>query len=523
MKGIQWRKKDNNVNMIIKILVALVFPILMCMFYCIKEGAWIGQLHLASTTNNDTLFYFAQVAGVVEKGYPIGYFGYNESAAKCLSFGAWSPFMYIPWIIWGKLFGWVNASPFWCNMLLFGVVLALFVYFAKLNAKQMMASGVLLILFSALSKYIMSCLAEIIVVCFVTVFYACALGYAKKESAGKLIALFAISSYLTWMRPYFVLLVFLPIYFLFLRNKKVSIATLVVIPLVDMGIYFLVAEWFTAEYFWGLFSFDMIYVFLNNGLWQGFLYLFATVRDYFAELWGLMMQSFQTGAHVGSYYALFFCVFLLVFLCLFHRTNKEDKKTWVVYLHYILSSVISFFAFLLIMQRVNETIRHILCYIVVGLILLGIWCGKHTKYIWMCAVTACLSVYLFHFFPASENDLRVPIAQEEAYEMDNVWKQINAQIELDETQTPSYSNTIIWVITDQVDGQVSKTPWKCMLSAPAGTGISCCLSEYLVTNWENLQSRYICTVSDGCIAKMCEKEGYEKLGESHGSVLYKRY
>lgn len=97
----------------------------------------IGQVYLPSSEWNDELFYFKQVEGIVNYGFPLGYFGFNESHALQLSFAAWSPVLVFPWILWGLVFGWNLLSPVICNIVLMTVTIFVFVWLVKPTWKQL--------------------------------------------------------------------------------------------------------------------------------------------------------------------------------------------------------------------------------------------------------------------------------------------------------------------------------------------------------------------------------------------------
>ena len=94
-------KENKRFALILKALAALVFPLLMCLIFCLIKGHSLKDVFLPSSEWNDELFYFKQVEGTVGYLYPRGYFGFNESHADLLSFAAWSPVLVTPWILWG--------------------------------------------------------------------------------------------------------------------------------------------------------------------------------------------------------------------------------------------------------------------------------------------------------------------------------------------------------------------------------------------------------------------------------------
>ena len=96
---------------VVKAVLMALLPLLCCLVRTAAEGRSIGQVYLPSSEWNDELFYFKQVEGIVNYGFPRGYFGFNESHALQLSFAAWSPVLVFPWILWGLLFGWNLLMP----------------------------------------------------------------------------------------------------------------------------------------------------------------------------------------------------------------------------------------------------------------------------------------------------------------------------------------------------------------------------------------------------------------------------
>ena len=114
----QKEKKERkvNINLIVKAACAFVFPWLLCILYCALRGTSFFGLYTPAATNNDCLFYYKLVEGITSFGLPKGYFGFNESHAPSGTLAAWSPVIYLPWVIWGKIFGWKFASVIVINL-----------------------------------------------------------------------------------------------------------------------------------------------------------------------------------------------------------------------------------------------------------------------------------------------------------------------------------------------------------------------------------------------------------------------
>ncbi len=520
-----WLSERENRILCLKLALALLFPFLLCVLYCLKEGAWIGQLHFASAQNNDNLFYYKQVEGMVKYGIPQGYFGFNESNAQIFSFAAWSPVALFPWALWGRIFGWNYASLLVCNILLLSLVLALIVYWVRPDWKQMLFTAVMLATFPSITRYLMSCLAETIMVAFVLLFYGMALGYARQESRGKLIGMFVIAGYLTWIRPYMALLLLLPGLFLFLKNKKRGLLVTGGTMLINVVAYFGISAYFTADYFQGLYNFSLFSGFREYGVFKGTYQLILQVLSTLDSLLYAMKLSLTEGSFLGSNYCVLALLLLLTMVLVIGLLRKKEEKLQLyIVLHYILTVVISAAALLLLMQKMNETSRHIMSFVAAGMLLLGgVAVRVSWKEVWKPILVVALCVLLYHIYPDDGQDYQVPILIPDNYEEEQNWRDINSQIVLDLEETPSFANTVIWVYADEVEGSSQRMSWQHMLSLPEGVGISCCSSDFLIQNWNELKSRYITTFVNGEIAKRCEESGFEKIGEANDKVIYKRY
>ena len=86
-------------------LFFLSIPVVSCFLLLCSQGMAMNEVFIPGGPRNDDLFYYKQVEGFIHYGSAQGAFGYNESRAVIGTFGTWSFVVYIPWIIWGKIFG----------------------------------------------------------------------------------------------------------------------------------------------------------------------------------------------------------------------------------------------------------------------------------------------------------------------------------------------------------------------------------------------------------------------------------
>ncbi len=516
----EWLKKDNNYQEMIKISCAFLFPLFVCILQCWRLGGSLFDVYLPNSQNNDDLFYFKQVEGMIEYGFPQGYFGYDESHALNLSFGAWGPLTLIVWAIWGKVFGWSISTYYWCNIFFQGLALAFFTYQAKPKTKHMIAAGILIGLFPGFSKYTLSCLVESHIISYLILFYGLALGYAREQKKWKLIGMFVLGTFLTCMRPYLVLLIILPGIFVFLKKKGLGIILTGAVGGGAVALYFTMAKYLTAGYFTALFDSYIFRRFLDEGIYAGTRWIVYKAIQSMRLLAGYMKQSILTGKFMGSNYCIviMICIMALVMLVFFIK-NKEKLQA-VIYSHYIVTVCISVAAALILMDKVNEGSRHSISFIIVGCILIAFM--TNWKSLWRPIVLGALILFLFYYYPDDGQDYQIPLRTQERYEEQQAWNEIVKEIEVTENG-PSYENTVIWAFSDNLDGTVIHMNWRPILAVPKGMGISCCRFEYTSANLANLQSRYIMTQTDGELAAYCKEEGYSVVGEYDNIILFQRY
>ena len=246
---VEWWKTDKRYILLFKTVLMALLPVVCCLITCVSQGKSIGDVYLPMSEWNDELFYFKQVEGIVNYGYPQGYFGFNESHALKLSFAAWSPALVFPWIIWGLIFGWNLMSPIICNIVLLTLSMILFVVLVRPTWKQLGILTLLFCLYTPFVRYMLSGMPEIICFSMLIVFYSLAINYTEREKNYKLVILFLMAGLLTLMRPYMLLFLLLPAFF-WIRKKRWwgALGSALVFGVV-LGCYGLIKHYLGAEYF----------------------------------------------------------------------------------------------------------------------------------------------------------------------------------------------------------------------------------------------------------------------------------
>lgn len=552
---VDWWKQDKRYMTLLKAVLMALLPLLCCLVRTAAEGRSIGQVYLPSSEWNDELFYFKQVEGIVNYGFPRGYFGFNESHALQLSFAAWSPVLVFPWILWGLLFGWNLMSPVICNIVLLTITMFVFVWLVKPTWKQLGILTVLFSLYSLFVRYMLSGMPEVICFSMLILFYGLAMSYLKKESRGKLIAMFVISVLLTLMRPYMLLFLALACYFWICRNKKQGWIGSVLVVAVTGIAYALIKHYLGAEYFTPLFYTDWITTFFTDGIGAGFRNFFGTLHWKGLEFYRHCIAGVRNGLASGAFFDGYLLVLLILLVQSFldirtlRRAKRverivmepedknvrdalfgaftltEDRKRelhnrLVIEVHFALSLIAMLFAHLL-MYKMVEGSKHFLTFIAAGIFIISM---LETRYYKKAVLLGAAFLYLYSFKAVEPYDYQIPYVTEERQAQVEYWQEIfSEKLDMNTERVPNYENVVIWTFGDETPEGNQNLKWQLLYSVPTGFGISCCEREYITEHLTELQSRYLATVSGGTIDEMCRTAGYEELGRDADLVLYRRY
>ncbi len=520
---------------LIKSLLLGILPLVCCLVYCGVQGRSLGEVYPPCSEWNDELFYYKQVEGIVNYGYPQGYFGFNESHALKLSFAAWSPVLVFPWILWGLVFGWNLMSPMLCNIALMILCCILFVWLVRPTWKQTGILSLLFCLYRPFVRYMLSVMPEIICFSMLIVFYGLAVNYLRREKAYKLVLLFLMSGVMTLMRPYLLLFMLLPAWFWFRRSRwKGAAGSLAVIGAV-VGLYACIKHYLGAEYFAPLFFTDWVTAFFEQGLFGGIRYTAGKLYYMGKDFWGHTLQGLRTGLASGAFFAGFLvCTGVLAGqsaadLYKIRRDRKraaeaaqgERPKNALVHIeaHLAFSCVAMFFA-LLLMYKLTEGSKHLLTFMAAAVFVISL---METRFYKKAVLVGVAFAYLYSYMAVNPYDYQVPFVQEERKADVERWQELLGERLSLEEESPGFENVVIWVFKDTVDGISANTVWQLLYALPEGFGVSCCMPEYVAENFDELKSRYLFTAAAGEIDALCAQAGFEKVGEAGGMVLYQRF
>ncbi len=511
------KKQRIKKETLIKVGIAFIFPFVLCFVYCLVHRESLFHLYVPSSYNNDSLYYFKTVEAILSHGYPRGYFGYNEGHAILGSLGFWPPVNYLPWVIWGRIFGINNGSLIFCNLFFFSFAFSGFVMLSKPKWEQFFFSLLFLSLFPSVPVHLLSVLPETFILSLTLVLFGLMMGengfVEKKDVRNCLIAMFACVFLLTQARPYYGLFTVIP--YLFMKKRKIKRAEITVIAfgIAALGIYLIIGKLFTAPYFSSMPFISMLKD-LFSGNASAFIRRFTRAMNAYG-VWfkSLTADTFLRGYLPGVQFLSALICFVLVTVQGFFE-EKENKKPFFVY---TAAMVIVLFLLVIIMQKVYEGGRHLFVFSVIGSLLLsyGKLGPKSTVLKTLLISFLFVCVLRGSFFGA---DYEAPFADAGIIEGNEYWAERFESVSVDRKAKTGYENTVDWIIGDSFILSYNE-----LYALPKGMGLNCCEMTYAKEHLDDLSAKYIAVCPGGTIESLCKDRGYEELGRTTGTVIYKRY
>lgn len=505
----------------IKALGMSLIPLLAGIIFCLADGKTLLQVFLPASVWNDELFYYKQVEAVVNCGIPQGFFGFNESTARYISFAAWSPAVLVPYILWGFLFGWNLFSPILCNIFLSMLAMFFFVHLLKPEKKQCIALAVLYLASLFTTRYMLSGMSETICSFWAVLYLGLAFGYQKEEKKSRLVLLFLVVGMMTLIRPYYLILILLPAYYSIKKYRLWAV-------FVSLGafcgfsvLYFILSKNFCAPYFSDLFSTVWLENYKITGLFGGLRDTFLILWDKSKEFLKLILVDIRGNADaVGLIGQFAVIVFALICQTVIEAVSKKKEKACLC--GYFAGSFLVILAAFFLMYHMLAGNRHLLVFITMGIFFLSYMEDKY----FVRTVFTSLALLFFFFRVPAESEQKKLFYKEPAIEAElSVWQEImNTQICMSKTDVPNWDNVIIWALSDVTDEENPNeheiTKWQLLYAAPPGMGINCCLQSYVLNSFDTLQGKYLAVLPDGQIDRLCAEAGKTEIGRTQNLVLY---
>ena len=487
------RKKQNQIwKQILLSLVCGIIPFVMCIIRTAIDGKSILDVYLPNSMWNDELLYYKLTEACVHYGHPQGYFGFNESHALVGGFAAWSPVLLIPWVLWGLLFGWNLLSPILCNIVIMMIAMFVFGMLMKPNWKQVICIGLLYAAFSVMTRFTLSGMPEVNMYALLLVIVALMWDMARELAEVKylrLVILYALIALLTLMRPYYILLFVGFIYFankVMSRRKAVICSACLVAPVVAG--YGLISHYFSAPYLTDLFYTDWLTAY-KDGVLAGLKYDVWKLLSSIKSVTMMMLQKAPEGKLLagGLYFLFLLCIVTWLVLVIDH---KRVSAPFIISLQMLILTI-CFLGADLMMYRLQEGGRHTIAFIFVTIMPLPFIARDAKVPVWKpvlpSAIGTVVLVVTFLLLGKLPYEFDIPYATADRVEkIGTLRAELDANIEVT-LGPPSYENTIIWPIWDQVDGETVVFDWGMLYAVPAGMGINACDGGYVAAQMENMK------------------------------------
>lgn len=494
----------------------MLLPLTVCLLRVLVSGKNLADVWLGASSWNDEAFYYKQVESMVKYGMPQGYFGYNESAAAHLTFGAWNPTILVPFFIWGKLFGWNMFSPYICNIVFLSVSLLLFGILSKGNFRQLIIAFAGLFLFTPLSRYLLSCMPEIIIISNLIVILGIFISCYDKFAGWKFVIMFLLIAFLISIRPYMAVFAVLPFCIMLKKNHKIWFVPIPVTA-AALCIYAVINKMFTCEYLGNVYA-DWFGKIFTHGLRVVISEMFIYFKSNLLLMFTHMRLSITGLDATGAYFTCYIfasCAWIIntIFALIMH---KKDRALLYIMLF---AGHAAMLAALLVTYNLADGAKHLITFIVFDILLFSY---EMTSNIFIGSLNAVFFVMFFVVKSDIPESYAVPYGMDTAIVNHAVFEaQLDENMKL--TDDISWENTVIIMYDDKTSADDMAVPsdiWHYIYDIPAGFGISYCTYDYVTADFTELKSRYILIPAESCLNNIMNEKGYNLIAYDSDACMY---
>lgn len=514
-----------SIRKIFKLSFMVLMPLMIIVLVCALHGKTILDLYLPCSLWNDEMMYYKLTEGVLKYGIPQGFFGYNESKALCLSFASWSPVLLIPWVAWGKIFGWTVIAPIICNVVMIGVTFGIITISLRPKWGQLLLFLGGIISCYQFTRYLISCMPETTCWSIVLIIFTIYIYDTRKPSDKLLVLSLVLISILVLMRPYHVLLYFYPVYMLIKRNRKRTIAIILCI-IITIGLYYFISHYLSAPYFATLYGANLSKA-AEKGLLSGVWTIISELVNSFSKAIKLCYNSIISGNVAGGIYLYTFILTIIQLAYFIREIRKHDNQNKVILDLQLAIAMIGLVFAILLMYDVPVGARHLLAYTFAAVLVLTMTHLDQMNRNTVVSYILLMAFVAFVFYFKGRNDgfyNELPFKTSEfSTELEQLKEQLSENIIIDQDHSSSYSNTMIWVFSDNVNGVDTRVEFGQFYAIPEGMGLDLCYGQYVLDNIDDIQSRYIGTVPGGDIDILIRGLGKKVIAQNKYLVVYQMY
>lgn len=503
------QKISKNYKQIIKILLLTCIPLIACYITCLKNGISLGDIYLGNSKWNDEVLYFKITEAAAKFNIPLGYFGYNESSANFGRFGAWSPVIFIFYILYAKIFGWSMLSPIYCNIILMMFAMFMFAYLVVPTKRQTIFICLFYCIFTMITRYVLSGMPEAAVYSILLIFMGFSIKtYRIHEDDFKiryLVILNLLVLFLVLMRPYWILLFFVPAWYWYGAKKRKKVIFIEgMMAFVSLAIYFAIASNLCAQYLVPIINLDWLkLVFTNPG--RGIYNIFYILISQMQGILQAMNEGMIQGTLTGVLYTAFLLIILYFVFSILECKKTDHRKKWALY--YALGCFLIMLLAIFYLYDLQVGSRHIMGFILIFMLILPLIETSEKRNLLFLA----LFIWIFCVRTTDEYMYQIPIHTDDKETAIACGRDELAD-SIDVNADDPWDNTIIWLYSDE-----TTIDFTYLYAMPEGMGINLCYKSYVLTNFEHLKPRYIITNIGEEVDLLC-KERKKELKAEYGNV-----
>lgn len=495
-----------------RIIIMLVFaliPSLACLFICVKDGIHLNDIYLPNSQWNDEVFYYQMIAAIEKYNGPLGFFGYNESCARIGGLGPWSPALLIFHVLYAKVFGWTLLSPIYCNILLMTIAMFLLAYAVKPTKRQTAFIGLLYLCTTIITRYVLSGVMEVATYALIIIFLGISIKVYLRETFFKcdILALNLIIFLLVLMRPYWVLLFMIPAYIWYEnKNKRWIIFTEAVLAMVSIGGYFVITSVFCAPYFTSIIHLEWMKLLFSSPLHGIYNIIYILISNMWKLLQGIG-DGIIEGMPTMTVYVLFFVEIIYMFQVINQKSSSKKKRKYMGYwLFCFLSMLLAVFY---LYDNIYVGSRHVMGFVLLFAFLLAFIESSKKKYILFLSAV----IWSFCIRATDTYTYQIPVYTQEKEDILKDGKEDLKQADIVDLYTDNpWDNTVIW------EAEIDYTY---LYAIPRGIGINLCFTDYVLSEFTNLQSKYIMVNAGGEVDLLCEQSKKELIAEYGNAHLWR--
>ncbi len=460
------KKQLNNVFSLLFIFSPLIGVVLLCAF----QGNSFSNIFLPNSLWGDELLYFKQIEAIIHFGIPHGYFGYNETPASLLTFGAWSPMLLLPHVVLGSLFGWSIYSPIIYNLVMVIFSLAIFVILTSPSLYQKICLSIFVCSYTFLSRFIVSSMMEALNFSALILLLSLFL-YIIEFSKSSISVYFylGIALYFTMSRPYYVVFIIPVLVYCFLKKKYTICFVSIFFSLFALVSFYWIEKNLLAPRFEQGLTPSTFDIFTHNGLFGVVEHYINLIASGFVEMFTLFYYEDVFGMTSIIYFFTLCQILMLVCASTkVDKTRREVKLALIAVAFTIILLIVIMFCF----YPVYNGARHIAPMAFVSVFIVA----RYSKEISVInvALSFIFFVFLAPFGKTYNYNFDIPFGTAQDFEAYTEISQEMFNIMKNPISENSWDNTVAFLSPDYdaSNATLSDSPYRPLYSIPAGYGIN---------------------------------------------------